>query len=306
MKTLICIVGIFLCIGLYAQSDTTTHTKSRITEVYDVVAVHKEIRDGRGGTRKYTSELKGEILNYDQSTGVLTFKSTDGKLYSLSSDEYKYFEYNKEFTTKNKVFTLKQRKESEFEFSAGVRVSFLNFNDHFTSDNYYQYSGGGNTDLPISIFAGVGKYFSRKHYVGINGEIAVMSYGSNYFAGGFNYRFQYDANKRNVAFYIPIGLNYLTSKYNQSFQLTDSVVAQLQASSDSYSSHQTVDYKISALSLSLGHGFSFILTNKHSISLELAFIKFFPLNTTFTDSLEQTPDIRMTGSGIRLGLAYNF
>ena len=159
MKTIITIIAVvFLNTILLAQNDTIPKEQIEIVEVYDVVAVYKSTTDGRGRTRNYVSELKGEILNYDESTGVLTFKDKDGRIYSFKSDEYKYFEYDKEFTRKVKNFVLRPRKESEFEISAGFRASFINLNDNFSADDYYVWSGGGSSDLPISIFLG-GKIF---------------------------------------------------------------------------------------------------------------------------------------------------
>ena len=78
----------------YAQNDTIPKEQNVTVEVYDVVAVYREHLDGRGRTRRFTSETKGEILKYDESTGVLTFKGIDGKMYSYKSDQYEYFQYN--------------------------------------------------------------------------------------------------------------------------------------------------------------------------------------------------------------------
>jgi hypothetical protein len=71
------IIMVLISIGLDAQPDTNPEKPNTIVEVYDVVAVYREHLDGRGRVRQYTSEMKGEILKYDESTGVLTFKGTD-------------------------------------------------------------------------------------------------------------------------------------------------------------------------------------------------------------------------------------
>lgn len=291
---------------LLAQNDTVSTEQTTLVEIYDVVAVYKTITDGRGRQREFTSEMKGEILNYDSSTGVLTFKDTDGRMYSFASNEYKYFEYDKEFTVKNKPFVLHTRKENEFEISAGFRTTFININDNFTSDDYFLYSGGGATDLPIALYFGAGKYFNRKHFAGVEAEIAITSYGKNYFSGGFRYLYQYDAYKKNVALYVPLELNFFTSRYDQFYQVNDSVVETTPSGTITYyPKDENVEFNLSAVSLSLGHGFSFILNNKNSIAVELALIKYFPVSTTFTGNLPRTPNVSMTGSGLKLSLMYN-
>jgi hypothetical protein len=307
MKTIITIIAVvFLNTILLAQNDTIPKEQNEIVEVYDVVAVYKSTTDGRGRTRNYVSELKGEILNYDESTGVLTFKDKDGRIYSFKSDEYKYFEYDKEFTRKVKNFVLRPRKESEFEISAGFRASFINLNDNFSADDYYVWSGGGSSDLPISIFLGAGKYFGRRHYLGLNGEMALTSYGSGYISTGLQYCYQYDANKRNVAFYLPVELNYFRSNYDQNFQVNDTVIETSGGgTSISYPSNKNLEYSLSAVSVSLGQGIGFIMNNKHSIAIELSLVKYFPFGIKFKDLEQESPNVRFSGNGFRLSLIYN-
>jgi hypothetical protein len=307
MKTIITIIAVvFLNTILLAQNDTIPKEQNEIVEVYDVVAVYKSTTDGRGRTRNYVSELKGEILNYDESTGVLTFKDKDGRIYSFKSDEYKYFEYDKEFTRKVKNFVLRPRKESEFEISAGFRASFINLNDNFSADDYYVWSGGGSSDLPISIFLGAGKYFGRRHYLGLNGEMALTSYGSGYISTGLRYCYQYDANKRNVAFYLPVELNYFRSNYVQNFQVNDTVIETSGGgTSISYPSNKNLEYSLSAVSVSLGQGIGFIMNNKHSIAIELSLVKYFPFGIKFKDLEQESPNVRFSGNGFRLSLIYN-
>jgi hypothetical protein len=307
MKIIITIIAVvFLNTILLAQNNTIPKEQNEIVEVYDVVAVYKSTTDGRGRTRNYVSELKGEILNYDESTGVLTFKDKDGRIYSFKSDEYKYFEYDKEFTRKVKNFVLRPRKESEFEISAGFRASFINLNDNFSADDYYVWSGGGSSDLPISIFLGAGKYFGRRHYLGLNGEMALTSYGSGYISTGLRYCYQYDANKRNVAFYLPVELNYFRSNYDQNFQVNDTVIETSGGgTSISYPGNKNLEYSLSAVSVSLGQGIGFIMNNKHSIAIELSLVKYFPFGIKFKDLEQESPNVRFSGNGFRLSLIYN-
>lgn len=307
MKILITVISAVLFNTLIkAQNDTISKEQNEIVEVYDVVAVYKSTTDGRGRTRNYVSELNGEIINYDESTGVLTFKDKDGRMYSFKSDEYKYFEYDKEITKKVKKFDLRPKKDSEFEISAGFRAAFINFNDNFSADDYYVGSGGGSSDLPISIFLGVGKYFGREQYLGLNGEIALTSYGGGYLSTGLRYCYQYDGNKRNVAFYLPVELNYFRSNYDQYFQVNDTVIETSGGgTSYYYPSDKKLEYSISAVSVSLGQGFGFILNNKHSLALEFSLLKYFPVGAKFTNLEKKAPNVRFTGNGFRLSLIYN-
>ena len=295
-----------LCSALmHAQNDTIQKEPTEIVEVFDVVAIYKETTDSRGRTRNFVSELKGEILNYDQSTGVLTFKDDQGRVYSLSSDEYKYFEYDKAFTKKVKKFVLHPRKEKEYEISAGFRTSFINLNDNFSADDYYVWSEGGISDLPVSIFLGVGKYFGRRHYVGVNGEVALSSYGNGYLSTGLRYCYQYDANKRNVAFYLPVELDYFRSNYDLRFQVNDTIVETTGAGTIYYyPSDKDIEYSFSALSVSLGQGFGFMMSNKQSIAVELSLVKYFPFGGNFKNLNREEPRLRYSGNGIRISLIY--
>lgn len=307
MKVLITVISVFLFDAMiFAQNDTIHKEPNVNIEVYDVVAVKKSTTDGRGRTRNYVSELKGEILNYDESTGVLTFKDKNGRMYSFQSDEYKYFEYDKEFTKKVKTFVLRPRKEYEIEISTGFRTTLINFKDNFSSDDYYVWSGGGNSDLPIALYLGAGKYFGRQHYLGINGEIALKSYGRGYLSTGIRYCYQYDAYKRNVSLYLPVELNYFRSNYDQNFQVNDTVIEiSGGAISTYYPSDKNLEYTLSGASVSLGQGFGFIINNKHSLAIELSLVKYFPFNVKYYNLEQDPPKVRFSGNGFRLSLLYN-
>jgi hypothetical protein len=294
-----------LSLGVHAQVDTLQKDPSIKVEVYDVVAVYKEHRDGRGNIREYTSELKGKILSYDASTGLLTFKGLDGKMYSFKSGDYKYFEYDKQFTSKVKNTQVYPRKEREFEFSAGFRTSWIAMRDDFTGDDYYVNSNGGYWELPLSIYLGAGKYFSRRHFAGVSGELTVLSDG-NFFSGGLRYAYQYDAHKRNVAFYLPVELQYFQVKTDARFQVNDTVYdVQSGGTVYYYPSDLNLDYTLSSLSFSLGQGFSFIMKNKHSIALELSLVRFFPFEPKYINLDREPPKTNFTGNGFRFSLIYN-
>lgn len=294
-----------LSLASNAQVDTLQKDPNVKVEIYDVVAVYKEHRDGRGNTREYTSELKGKILSYDASTGLLTFKGIDGRMYSFKSGEYKYFEYDKQFTSKVKNTQVYPRKETEYEFSGGFRVSWLAMRDDFTADDYYVNSNGGYWELPVSIYLGAGKYFSRRHFVGVSGELVVLS-DDNFLSGGLRYAYQYDAHKRNVAFYLPVELQYFHVKTDARFQVNDTVFdTQSGGTVYYYPSDLNLEYTLSALSLSLGQGFSFIMKNKHSIALELSLVRFFPFEPKYLNLDRQPPKTNFSGNGYRFSLIYN-
>jgi hypothetical protein len=311
MKGIIaCLPLILLSIFSYAQVDTTKNKNNATTEYYDVVAVYHENTDGRGRPVRFTTELKGEIVNYDASTGVITFKTSDGKMYSLKNGEYKYFQYNKAFTQKNKEskkLVLRERKETQFQLTAGWRLTALNLYDNFKADDYYVWSQESNSDVPIALYFGGGKYFGRRHYAGLGGELALSSYGKNYINAGLRYVYQYDGYKRNTAFYLPLELNYFTAKYNQNYDVADTLIRYFPGGGYSieYPSQKNIDQIMSAVSFSFGQGMSFMLNDKHSISLELSVIKLFPLSTTFPNPPERLPNVKMEGMGLRFGLLYN-
>ncbi len=294
----------------YAQVDTTNNKTNATTEYYDIVAVYREHIDGRGRRIQYTTELKGEILNYDANSGVITFKALDDKMYSLKSGEYKYFQYNKEFSIKNKEskkVVLRQRKETQFQLSAGLRLTALDLRDNFVADDYYVWSQESNSDVPIAFYFGGGKYFGRKHFAGLGGELALSSYGKNYINAGLRYVYQYDAYKRNTAFYLPVELNYFSAQYNQNYDVADTLITYYPGGGYSieYPSQKNIDQLMTAVSFSFGQGISFILNDKHSISIEMSLIKLFPLSTSFPNPPTRIPNVRMEGMGLRFGFIYN-
>jgi hypothetical protein len=199
--------------------------------------------------------------------------------------------------------TIYPRKQDEFEITAGFRTTFINFNDNFTTDEYYLNSNGGTTDLPIALYVGAGKYFGRTHYLGINGEIALYSYGQNYVSAGLRYCYQYDAHKGNIAYYLPVELNFFKSSYSQSFQVNDTTFYD-GGNSYFYPSYEDLDFSITASSLSLGQGFSFIMKNKHALTVELALVKYFPFNITYATT-QESPNVQYSGSGMRLSVMLN-
>ena len=304
MKTLITIISLILfSSNSNAQSDTIRMAQNNIVEIYDVVVVNRETTDGRGNVRKYSTEIKGEIINYDATTGVLTFKDLEGKIYSFKSGDYKYFEYDKEFTkkVKEKNFVLRPRKETEFEFSIGFRPTYSNFKDNLTPDDYYIWSEQMVRNGPMSLYLGFGKYFSRQHYAGINLELALNDASRGYFATGIRYCYQYDGNKRNISFYTPIEASFSRGNYEKDFIAKDSIVVPFTDGTHT----ENLEFSFSAVALSIGQGIGFITQNKKSLALEISLLKYFPLGINYKNLEKTPPNVRFTAGGIRATFVFN-
>ena len=186
MKALLSLVSfVFLTSLAFGQTDTTSTTKDSNTEVYDVVAVYRDHIDGRGRTRKFTSEIKGSIIKYDESTGVLTFKGIDGRMYSFSSDEYEYFQYDKEFVSKKKrkkkEKVLNPRKDSGLEISIGLSPGVLNIPTGFETDDNFVGGLTAGFESYICLKGGVSKYLNINSSVGLTAEYSMLNAESTYF-----------------------------------------------------------------------------------------------------------------------------
>ena len=83
--------------------------------------------------------LRGQILIFEEKDGDLTFQDIYGRKYSITREEYKYFEENqfvKERKSKNDTI-VKVRKENQFEFSIGLTYGSYVPTTIFKSDDYY-------------------------------------------------------------------------------------------------------------------------------------------------------------------------
>lgn len=293
---------VFFNLTLMAQ-DTIPKSSNQIVEIYDVVAVYKDHVDGRGRVRQFTSEIKGEIIKYDESTGILTFKDKEGKMYSFSNSEYKYFEYNKEFVKKIKNIVIHPRKSEGFMFSAGLSASYMNIQHNFTPDDYFINGIDSDADLPISLKLGVSKLIDENHLVGISSELALNSSVSSYFNFGARYRYLYDASK-NTAFYFPVELKFSHNTHSYQYQVNDTTFTD---NMDwSYPTDLQTDITLNAIELNLGQGISFAMKNEKSFSLELMLIKQLMLNERFQNSKNIDPKSEFGITGLKLSAVMNF
>ncbi|MDG1147252.1 MAG: hypothetical protein P8N52_02990 [Crocinitomicaceae bacterium] len=289
--------------ALFAQNDKVSSPQDVIVEIYDVVAVYREHKDGRGRTRQFTSEIKGEIIKYNQHSGVLTFKRIDGKMYSLTSSQYEYFQYDKEFTSKKKKQkVINPRKDSGLEFSVGMSAGFLNIPTGFKQDE--NYVGGTTTgfETPICIKGGVSKYLNKNSLVGVTSEYAMFSSEATYFNVGARYAYLYSPGK-NTTFYFPVELkfsHYQAESYY--YQYNDTVYTD-----NGYDWPMAIDagVSINALELNVGQGLSFALKNKRSISLELMLLRQFILTEKIIVPVSVSPKTDFSVYGMKLSILMN-
>jgi hypothetical protein len=169
--------------------DTTTFV------VYDVI----HLKDGR--------VLKGQILSYDSQLGGISFRDTEGRVFNFSREEYSHFMEKQQFPIKSKNKTIRQRNEEKIEFSVGINIGYTYMREDLIDKSYYQSTQYGVADVPFSITAGVGRYFTRKHYFGAVADFGVIA-NPNFFNVGVKYKYEYDAGQSNVAMYIPIEVRY--------------------------------------------------------------------------------------------------
>jgi hypothetical protein len=303
MKGLL-ILTLLLLPAFLVKAQPDTLPKSPITaEIWDVVAIYKEHTDSRGVTRKFTHELKGEILNYDASTGLITFKDQDGKMYALKAGDYKYFEYDKQFTVKNKQVVLRPRKSTGFDYSVGINMGYFNINQDFTPDEFYLNGFSSTADIPVSLRLGASRFLNAKSTVGLSAEYALLMGDSRYFSLGARFQYLYNTEK-NASFYFPVAVNYSNYRFGSQYQINDTLFTD--PTSWQYPASTDMDASVSAVELNIGQGISFALKNKHAFNVELLLMKQFVINQTFTTEETTDPKTAFGISGLKLGLSYNF
>ncbi len=296
MKNLLLLLLITVGSYSYAQSDTTK------AETYDVVYL----------TEGYS--VRGKIMSFDPSDGDIVFVGLDGKKYFFGKEDYTSFEENLEFKKKKRKksddaeFVLNERKETEFEVSLGFTTPFTTIIGDRQSDGslYLDYYRSYN---PLCLNAGFGKYFSRHHFAGLNVEFGLNTALKTFASVNLRYSHQYDANKKNVALYIPIDLQYNYLKGNMPFDmdLTDTTFSEDGVGySTSYPTTTNIDVAYTSAGISVGHGVAFILNKKNSIALELAYFRLFVLSKSYTNIEGVEPELDFKQSGLKFSLKYNF
>jgi len=285
MKILLTII-VFFPIIVFSQS-----TKKPV--IYDVV----HLKNGK--------VLFGEIIEFAQKDGDLTFKDQYNRIYSLSREMYDYFEEDKAFQkrVKNIDSLVRPRKIDEFDFHIGLSMLMAGFDQGFIADaNYVQsYSNGMYFELPTCLSLGAGKYVHRQHYLGIGIDLTALGWPNEITQFSANYRFQYDAMKNNVARYIPIsfGLQKMTSL--EYFDIPDMSMPPFPSTIQ-----KQFETNISSLNMGIGHGFSFIGKDLHYFNLEIMIYKGLWSNYTFISNELFLPKLNYKTAGAQLQLSYHF
>jgi hypothetical protein len=216
--------------------------------------------------------LFGEILEFNQKDGDLTFRDEYNRMYSLSREMYDYFEEDKVYQKriKNVDSLVRARKIDELDFHVGINTLFAGINPGFKPDSYYLSSNGNGMYYytPICLSLGVGKYLHRQHYVGLSADLKAIGGPTSFKQFNLNYHFQYDAMKNNVARYIPISLGFQNLTTEETFQVADLTMPPFPTTIE-----KNFETQVSSLHLAIGHGFSFIGKDLHYFNLEILFYK---------------------------------
>ena len=291
--SLLLLLGVAAMSPSYAQPDTTDY------EILDVVYLKE-------GGAKF-----GEIVAFDAATGGLVFKDKLGRTFSFAREDYNYFVEDQKFKTKAKrakdrAAALRQRKDNDWELSVGMSATYLNASESLETDEYYIQGGDGTSDLPACVEIGVGKYFGAKHFLGFSADLPTLSPGINYFAAGLRYAFQYDNKKSNLALFLPAEFKFISYKSSLYYGVADTTFSDGGLSWEYPSTFQP-ELTLTAIAISVGHGFAYILKNRHSVSLDIAFVNHLILSQAF-EKLEarKEPKTSFSAVGLKAGIRFNF
>jgi hypothetical protein len=286
----ILLLTLVLCLQ---QTITFAQTKPKQVVVYDIV----HLKTGK--------VLYGEIIEFNQKDGDLTFRDNYNRNYSLSREMYDYFEENVTYSKRIRDTLVRPRKTDEFSFMLGLTQFAAGTDNGFVADDYYIWSSGNGYfyDLPICMTMGAGKYLSRQHFVGVKADVKLLSGLDQFYSIGANYQFQYDGMKSNVAKYIPIRVNYGVRSSQESVDVQDLTMPPF-----TNNIQKQFDVNMTSVGLEFGHGFSFIGNNKHSWNLEFCFFKNMVLSQTIMPVPlgAGLPNFNFSQAGARLSLSFNF
>lgn len=292
MKSLL--VKVFcLLVGVLGSTELSAQQDSATVNYYDVVYL------------KSGAILKGQILSFDELGGGIVLKDLNGRTYSISREEYKYFVEKQAFPVKKKkkAEDIRLRKDAEWEVHAGLSLGYVNIQHEFTPDAYFVNGVESQADIPLCLKLGAGKYLDRRNYVGFTSELALMSQSTNYLAAGVRLLHQYDAHKTNTAKYIPIELMFHHSQMSSNFGVADTAFDG--QGGWSFPTYKDLSFSSQSLMLSAGHGFSFILENKKAVSLEFSIFRNFILAQSFDQRLSTLPESKFLSTGFKVGLIFN-
>lgn len=249
--------------------------------------------------------LFGEILEFNQKDGDLTFRDEYNRMYSLSREMYDYFEEDKVYQkrVKNVDSLVRARKIDELDFHVGLNTLMAGFDQGFSADEYYvqSYSNGLYFYTPICLSLGAGKYFHRQHYIGASIDLKAIGGPLSFTQYRAHYRFQYDGMKNNVARYIPISIGIQNTSDMEYFDVPDLTMPPFPTTV-----RKEFEVNVSSLSLGIGHGFSFIGKDLHYFNLEILLYKgLWAKHTMITNELT-LPNLNYQSAGAQLKLSYHF
>jgi hypothetical protein len=249
--------------------------------------------------------LFGEILEFNQKDGDLTFRDEYNRMYSLSREMYDYFEEDKVYQkrVKNVDSLVRARKIDELDFHVGLNTLMAGFDQGFSADEYYvqSYSNGLYFYTPICLSLGAGKYFQRQHYIGASIDLKAIGGPLSFTQYRAHYRFQYDGMKNNVARYIPISIGIQNTSDMEYFDVPDLTMPPFPTTV-----RKEFEVNVSSLNLGIGHGFSFIGKDLHYFNLEILLYKgLWAKHTMITNELT-LPNLNYQSAGAQLKLSYHF
>ena len=253
------------------------------------------------------SILKGEILVFEEKDGDITFRDTEGHKYSITREEYKYFvEDIRAVVNANDTLVIRPRKSEEFEIGLGFRANYINITDDLVADEYWLDSPDQYNVNAVNLVLCAGKYLDRQNFIGASAEIGLLSEAKSVFGFGLRYSHQYDAYKKNAAFYVPVEIHYNALSFKNFYVVEDNYIHGITGQEVENSTDLEVRHEVSGISLNVGQGVSFIMSDKKSFSVEFLLFKYFGVNNSYPDLSEDGPNSDFIISGAKLGLLYNF
>lgn len=271
-------------ISAFAQTDSIK------TEIHDVLALEK------GGL------IKGEVLSFDAIGGGIVFKDLNGKIYSLAREEYQYFKEDQVFEIKQKgPKVLRARKESGWEFHIGTSVAFLAMVHDFEADSYYLNGVQSMADLPVSLKAGAGRYLTPSNYLGFTAEFALVTETAPNYQLGLRYKHFYDAGTNNVGLYLPVEVTYQHLDITSNFSVNDTAFVD---GGFSFPDNRDLTTAVNAASISIGHGFAFMLENEKSVAIELNLLAHVLLSQQYQDLDRESPMSKFGTRGVKVAVIF--
>jgi hypothetical protein len=191
----------------------------------------------------------------------------------------------------------------EFDFHVGLNTMFAGINNGFIMDDFYQSSNSNGMyfETPICLNFGIGKYFRQQHFVGLEFDLKAIGGPQTFFQSGVNYKYYYDAMKSDVARYIPLKVAHHNFSTIETFRVPDMTMPPLPTYTE-----RDFAVDIQSLNIGIGHGWSFIVKDKHYWNIELLFYRGFWSKHSFISNGLSDPKISYQTAGAQLNLGFHF